>query len=94
MRRARPNGCRTIGRQQFGQPFFAPSGLSPAVVAAYRDAFVQRVNDPAFLRDAAQVQATVDLARGEAVADFVGRLHATPGPVLERAIALTKAATE
>ena len=64
------------------------------VVAAYREAFVNLVNDPAFRREAAQAQATIDLARGEAVAQFVDRLHATPKPILERAIALTKAVTE
>ena len=83
-----------IGRQQYGRPFFAPPGLPAPVVAAYREAFVALVNDPAFRRDAAQSQATLDLARGETVAAFVDRLHATPKAVLERAIALTKAVTE
>ena len=48
----------------------------------------------AFLREAAQSQATIDLASGETVAAFVDRLHATPKPILDRAIALTKAVTE
>src|SRR5262249_37038290 len=64
-----------IGRQQYGRPFFAPPGLPEPVVAAYRDAFVKLVADPAFLREAAQSQATIDLARGETVAAFVDRLH-------------------
>jgi hypothetical protein len=80
-----------VGRQQYGRPFIAPPGTPAPVVAAYREAFVRLANDPHFRDEAAQQQATINLAPGETVARFVDRLHATPKPVLDRAIALTKA---
>jgi tripartite-type tricarboxylate transporter receptor subunit TctC len=83
-----------VARQQYGRPFIAPPGTPAPIVAAYRDAFLKLVNDPAFRQEAAQQQATVDLATGETVAAFVDRLHATPKPVLDRAIALTKSVGE
>jgi hypothetical protein len=79
-----------VARQQYGRPFIAPPGMPMPVVGAYREAFVKLANDPQFRREAAQQQAAIDLARGETVAAFVERLHATPRTILDRAIALTK----
>jgi tripartite-type tricarboxylate transporter receptor subunit TctC len=79
-----------VARQQYGRPFFAPPGVPEPVVAVYRKAFEELVNDDGFRREAAQQKATIDLANGAAVAAFVGRLHATPKPILDRAIALAK----
>jgi tripartite-type tricarboxylate transporter receptor subunit TctC len=79
-----------IARQQYGRPFIAPPGTPAPLVAAYREAFVKLANDPQFRREAALQQATIDLARGETLAAFVERLHATRKSILDRAIALTK----
>ena len=79
-----------VARQQYGRPFIAPPGVPAPVVAAYREAFEQLVQDANFRQEAAQQQAAIDLANGATVAAFVDRLYATPKPVLERAIALTK----
>jgi tripartite-type tricarboxylate transporter receptor subunit TctC len=79
-----------VARQQYGRPFIAPPGTPLSIVATYREAFVKLANDPQFRREAAQQQAAIDLAGGETVAAFVERLHATPRPILDRAIALTK----
>jgi tripartite-type tricarboxylate transporter receptor subunit TctC len=83
-----------VARQQYGRPFIAPPGTPSPIVAAYREAFLKLVDDPAFRQEAAQQQAAIDLATGETVAAFVDRLHATPKPVLDRAIALTKSVGE
>jgi hypothetical protein len=83
-----------LARQQYGRPYLAPPGMPAPIVAAYRDAFQKLVQDPAFLREAAQAQAAIDLASGATVATFVDRLYATPRPVLDRVIALTKSVAE
>jgi len=83
-----------VGRQQYGRPFIAPPGTPAPVVAAYREAFVRLAGDPNFRQEAAQQQAAINLAAGETVAAFVERLHATPKPILDRAIALTRSLTE
>jgi hypothetical protein len=80
-----------IARQQYGRPFIAPPGTPAPIVAAYRDAFETMVADPAFVSEAERSQATIDLATGDTVAAFVDRLHATPKPILDPAIALIKA---
>ncbi len=82
-----------VARQQYGRPFIAPPGTPQPIVAVYRKAFEELVRDPNFAVEALQQQAAVDLAAGETVAAFVDRLYATPEPILDRAIALTKAAT-
>jgi tripartite-type tricarboxylate transporter receptor subunit TctC len=79
-----------VARQQYGRPFIAPPDTPMPVVAVYREAFVKLANDSQFRQEAAQQQAAIDLARGETVAAFVERLHATPKSILDRAIALTK----
>ena len=81
-----------VARQQYGRPFIAPPDMPAPVVAAYREAFARVVQDDDFRREAAQQQAAIDLADGATVAGFVERLYNTPKPILERAIALTKAA--
>jgi tripartite-type tricarboxylate transporter receptor subunit TctC len=83
-----------VARQQYGRPFIAPPGTPAPVVAIYREAFEKLVRDPTFKQEAAQQQAAIDLASGAAVAAFVDRLHATPKPILERAIALTKSVAD
>ncbi|MEA2989672.1 MAG: hypothetical protein QOG83_2383 [Alphaproteobacteria bacterium] len=83
-----------LARQQYGRPYLAPPGMPAPIVAAYRDAFQKLVQDPAFLREAGQAQAAIDLASGATVATFVDRLYATPRPVLDRVIALTKSVAE
>jgi hypothetical protein len=79
-----------VARQQYGRPFIAPPGTPAPVVAAYREAFEKLVRDPNFKQEAARQQAAIDLASGATVAAFVDRLHTTPKPILDRAIALTK----
>jgi hypothetical protein len=81
-----------VARQQYGRPFIAPPDVPAPVVAVYREAFAKLVQDESFRQEAAQQQAAIDLANGVQVAAFVDRLYATPKPILERAIALTKAA--
>lgn len=68
-----------------GRSFFAPPGLPPAIVKALREGFAAMTKDPAFIADANQVNAELDIGSGEAVQSAVERTLNVPEPVLQRA---------
>jgi tripartite-type tricarboxylate transporter receptor subunit TctC len=68
-----------------GRSFFAPPGVSSAIAKALRDGFAAMTRDPAFVADANQVNAELDIGSGESVQAAVDRTLNVPEPVLQRA---------
>ena len=73
-----------LSRLEAGRPFFLPPDVPAARVAAVRRAFDATMKDPAFLADSAKSKLEVDPMTGEEVAELVGKLMATPAPVVAR----------
>ena len=71
-----------------GRPFAAPPGSPPARVEMLRRAFDATMKDPQFLEDGRTMQAEISPTRGEDVQAIIGKLYATPKPVVERAKSL------
>jgi len=73
-----------IGSSAMARPFAGPPGLPPKVATMLRRAFDATMKDPAFLADAAKIQAEVLPSTGEEVQKLMERLYATPRPVVDR----------
>ena len=73
-----------VNPSAMARPFAAPPGLPPDRARLLRRAFDATMSDPEFLAEAAKIQADVAPTRGEEVQDIVGRIYATPRPVIER----------
>jgi tripartite-type tricarboxylate transporter receptor subunit TctC len=63
------------------RPFAAPPGVPKERIAMLRRAFDATMKDPAFLAEAAKLNAEIDPLTGEAVQDIIARVLATPKPV-------------
>jgi hypothetical protein len=81
-----------LARQENGRPFALPPGTPPDVVATFRQAFEALVKDPAFLEDAAKLNADISPTSGEEIAQLLNKTAATPKPLLDLAIATFKKA--
>ena len=68
-----------------GRPFAAPPGTPPARVQILRRAFDAALKDPALIEEGRLIQAEISPTPGEEVQKIIGRLSATPKPVVERA---------
>jgi tripartite-type tricarboxylate transporter receptor subunit TctC len=68
-----------------GRPFAVPPGTPAGKVANLRRAFAETMHDPAFLADAATMQAEISPTLGPQVQDIVAQVYATPKPIIERA---------
>ncbi|MDB5596513.1 MAG: hypothetical protein JWM36_3474 [Hyphomicrobiales bacterium] len=73
-----------IGTTAISRPFVAPPGLPEAKARNLRRAFGATMKDPAFLAEAAIMQAEVDPTTGEGVQKIVATMYATPKPVVDR----------
>jgi tripartite-type tricarboxylate transporter receptor subunit TctC len=73
------------GPTAMARSFAAPPGLPPSTTALIRRAFDATVDDPQFRAEAAKMQAELSPSAGEDVQQLVGRIYATPRPVIERA---------
>jgi tripartite-type tricarboxylate transporter receptor subunit TctC len=73
-----------VGPTAMARPFVAPPGLPADKAALLRRAFDATMTDPAFLADAAKIQADVQPTTGEDVQKLVARIYQTPKPVIER----------
>ncbi len=73
------------GTSAIGRAFFGPPGLSPAATKTLRDGFVAMCKDPAFLADAKQIDADLNVGSGEEVQKAVERTLNVPEGVLQRA---------
>jgi tripartite-type tricarboxylate transporter receptor subunit TctC len=73
-----------IGPSAMARPFAAPPGLPSDIATTLRRAFDATMKDPAFLAEAAKIQAEVLPTSGEEVQKLVTRLYATPAAVVDR----------
>src|SRR5712691_102432 len=74
-----------VGPGAMARPFVAPPALPASKAALLRRAFDATMNDPEFRAEAAKIQADLAPSTGEDVQKLVGRIYATPAPVVERA---------
>jgi tripartite-type tricarboxylate transporter receptor subunit TctC len=73
-----------VGPTAMARPFAGPPGIPAKKTALLRRAFDATVADPEFRADATKMQAELAPITGEDVQDLVGRIYATPRPVIER----------
>jgi tripartite-type tricarboxylate transporter receptor subunit TctC len=73
-----------VGPTAMARPFAAPPGLPASRAALIRRAFDATMQDPEFRAEALRIQAELAPTAGEDVQELVGRLYATPRPVIER----------
>jgi tripartite-type tricarboxylate transporter receptor subunit TctC len=76
--------------QGIGRPFVAPPGLPPERLAMLRNAFDATMADADFLAEARKSQLEVAPDSGEHLAALIGRIYATPRPIVEKITALIK----
>ena len=72
----------------FGRNFAAAPGTPPARLEILRRAFDATMKDPAFIAEAAQMQADIQPRQGADVQTLMQRVYATPKPVVARLKAL------
>jgi hypothetical protein len=72
------------GPGAMARPFVAPPGLPASKATLLRRAFDATMQDPEFRAEAARIKADVAPTTGEEVQKLVGRIYATPRPVIER----------
>jgi tripartite-type tricarboxylate transporter receptor subunit TctC len=70
---------------KLGRPMATTPGVAEPRLRALRTAFLAVMKDPAFLKEAKQVNVEVDPVAGEGLEKIVAGVLATPKPVLERA---------
>jgi tripartite-type tricarboxylate transporter receptor subunit TctC len=73
------------GPMGMARPLVGPPGLDPEKATVLRRAFDATMKDPAFLADAAKIQAEVAPTSGEKVQALVRRSYQTPRAVIVRA---------
>jgi tripartite-type tricarboxylate transporter receptor subunit TctC len=78
--------------QSLGRPFFAPPGIPADRAKALRDAFMATMKDPEFVADAKKQYLDINPTSGEDMLKLVNQVHATPEPLLKRAIEITAGA--
>jgi tripartite-type tricarboxylate transporter receptor subunit TctC len=83
-----------VERQQYGRPFLAPPDTSPAIVAAYREAFGKVIADEGFIREADAARLIIKIASGEEVAARVSRIYNNPRPIIEQATGLLRSVAD
>ena len=73
-----------------GRPYVAPPELPAGRLAILRQAFDATMQDPDFIKDAAAQKFTAKPRNGDYLADLIGKIYATPAPIIERVGALLK----
>ena len=73
-----------LAPQGMGRPFVAPP-LDAGVTRLLREAFMNTLADPAYLKDAERTGLEVRAVSGEAVRALIERVYATPPALVERA---------
>jgi tripartite-type tricarboxylate transporter receptor subunit TctC len=76
--------------QDIGRPFVAPPALPPDRLKVLRDAFNATMKDAEFIADVKRSKFDLDPEDGEHLAALIGRIYATPRPVIERVSRLIK----
>jgi tripartite-type tricarboxylate transporter receptor subunit TctC len=72
-------------QSEIARPIVGTPAMPPDRTAALRKAFMQTVQDPAFLADAAKIGLPVDPTSGEEVAKLFDTFFAAPKNIIERA---------
>jgi tripartite-type tricarboxylate transporter receptor subunit TctC len=76
--------------EEMGRPFFMPPGTPKPLVTAMRRAFDATMKDPAFLADGEKSRLEIDPVTGEEMEEMIRRAFATPKPLVQRALELSK----
>jgi len=74
-----------FARQVMGRPFLAPPGLPAERLALLRRAFMQTMQDKAFLAEADKIKLEITPVTGEAVQKLVAEIYATPPDIVRQA---------
>jgi tripartite-type tricarboxylate transporter receptor subunit TctC len=83
-----------LARQENGRSFALPPGTPPDILEAFRKGFATMVKDPAFLADAARLNADIVVATGDEVEGLLVKTYGSPRALIDRASAeFKKAAT-
>jgi tripartite-type tricarboxylate transporter receptor subunit TctC len=75
-----------FARQVMGRPFLAPPGLPRERVDMLRKAFMQTMQDAAFLAEAQKLNLEITPVSGEAVQTLVAEVYRTPPEILAKAL--------
>ena len=74
-----------FARQVMGRPFLAPPGVPPERLALLRKAFMQTMQDSAFLAEAQKLNLEITPVSGERVQELVAEVYRTPPEILGKA---------
>jgi tripartite-type tricarboxylate transporter receptor subunit TctC len=74
-----------VGRQVIARPFAAPPGIPPARRDALRKAFMDTLNDPAFLAEAKAMSLEIDPVNGADVSKLIADIYASPREIIDQA---------
>jgi tripartite-type tricarboxylate transporter receptor subunit TctC len=77
-----------FARGAVGRPFIAPPNIPPERAAALRKAFMDTVNDPAYLQEAHRMRLEIVPITGEEAQSLIAEAYKTPRPILDRARAM------
>ena len=77
-----------FARQVMGRPFLAPPGVPKERLALLRKAFMQTMQDEAFLAEAQKLNLEITPVSGERVQELVAEMYRTPPEVLSQALEL------
>jgi hypothetical protein len=74
-----------VSQTIFHRSYIAPPGTGPEPLAILRKAFDATMKDPQFLADAEKMRIDIEPLPGARVQEVIGKLFATPAPIVERA---------
>ena len=76
--------------QDIGRPFVAPPDLSPDRLKMLRAAFDDTMKDPEFAAEVKRHKFDLDPVNGAQLAALIGKIYATPRPIIDRVSKLIK----
>ena len=79
-----------FARQVMGRPFLAPPGVPAERLAILRRAFMDTMQDKAFLAEADKIKLEITPVTGEAVQKLVAEIYATPPGIVKQAAQAVK----
>jgi len=79
-----------FARQVMGRPFLAPPGVPAERLAILRRAFMDTMQDKAFLAEADKIKLEITPVTGEAVQKLVAEIYATPPEIVKQAAQAVK----
>jgi len=75
-----------FARQVMGRPFLAPPGVPKERLALLRKAFLETMQDKAFLAEAQKLNLEITPVSGEKVQELVAEMYRTPPEILAKAL--------